>query len=149
MLGSERDEYASNLAAYATNELGEKEASIAAIKHVRRILALAMHLSPRNKQALVTQFQLSKGILPEKTPGDYSPQVLARLLLTRGQMLEKEPAGENTLLAQFFIQLAAEIDPRNQDAVYASELMRIDKGSPDWEKLIKPDGKNDVSEPEG
>ena len=138
MLDSERDEYASNLAAYAANEITEKNASSAAITHTRRVLALAMHLSPRNKQALVTQFQLSKGLLPEKVSGDYSPAVLARLLLTRGQLLEKQPVGENSLLAHYLIQLAAEIDPRNEDAVYASEIMRLDKGSPDWDRLTKP-----------
>jgi len=147
MLGSERDEYASNLAAYAANEITENNASIAAINHARRFLALAMHLSPRNKQALVTQFQLSKGLLPEKSPGDYSPPVFARLLLTRGQLLEKQPAGENTLLAHYLIQLAAEIDPRNEDAVYASEIMRLDQGPPDWDKLTRPVGKEETSAP--
>lgn len=138
MLDSERDEYSSNLAAYAANEVAGNGASIASIAHARRILALAMHLSPRNKQALVTQFQLSKGVLPEKTESDYSPQVFARLLLTRGQLLLQQPEGENHLLAHYLIQLAAEIDPRNEDAVYESELIRLDSGGADWGKLTEP-----------
>jgi hypothetical protein len=136
MLDSERDEYASNLAAYAANEISEKGASIVSITQGRRILALAMQLSPRNKQALVTQFQLAKGILPEKTAGDYSPEVFARLLLTRGQLLLQQPVGENHLLAHYLIQLAAEMNPRNEDAVYESELIRLDSGVPDWGKLM-------------
>lgn len=135
MLDSERDEYASNLAAYAANEIIENEASIASIEQGRKVLALAMHLSPRNKQALVTQFQLSKGILPKKIESDYSPQVFARLLLTRGQLLLQQPEEENTILARYLIQLAAEIDPRNDDAVYESELIRLDTGGVDWGKL--------------
>lgn len=138
MLDSERDEYAGNLAAYAANEIAAKGASIASLKQARRLLALAMHLSPRNKQAIVTQFQLSKGILPEKTPTDYSPQVLARLLLTRGQLLLQQPEGENTVLAHYLIHLSAEIDPRNEDAVYASELIRLDHGPLDWDALTDP-----------
>ncbi len=143
MLGSERDEYASNLAAYAASDIAENGASMASIAHGRKILSLAMQLSPRNKQALVTQFQLAKGIVPEKTAGDYSPQVFARLLLTRGQLLLQQPEGENHLLAQYLIQLSAEMDPRNEDAVYESELARIDNGAPDWNLLT---GKANTSE---
>lgn len=148
MLGSERDEYATNLVIYAANQIIASDASIASLTQARRILALAMNLSPRNKQALVTQFQLGKGIIPEKATGDYSPAVLARLLLTRGQLLEKQADSENILLAHFFIQLAAEVDPRNEDAVYASELIRLDNGANDWEKLIKPAPKTETPEPE-
>lgn len=139
MMGSEREEYATNLAAYAANRVSETGASPDSLAQARRLLALAIHLSPRNKQAVVTQFQLAKGIVPEKTPADYSPQVLARLLLTRGQLLSQQAEGENTALAHYLIQLAAEIDPRNEDAVYASEILRIDKGSPDWNKLTSPE----------
>jgi hypothetical protein len=138
MLDSERDEYASNLAAYAANEISENGASIASLTQGRKALALAMHLSPRNKQALVTQFQLSKGIVPGKTESDYSTQVFARLLLTRGQLLLQQPEAENTVLAHYLMQLAAEIDPRNEDAVYASELIRLDTGGVDWGKLSAP-----------
>lgn len=138
MLDAERDEYATNLAAYAANSIATDGASMASVKQGRRILALALHLSPRNKQAIVTQFQLAKGIVPEKTDGDYSPQVLARLLLTRGQLLLQQAEGENRQLARYLIQLAAEIDPRNEDAVYASEMIRLDTGLPDWAPLTDP-----------
>ena len=138
MLNSERDEYAGNLATYAANQIAKNGASIESLKRGRRILALALHLSPRNKKAVVTQFQLGKGILPEKTDADYSPQVLARLLLTRGQLLVQQPVEENIVLARYLITLASEIDPHNEDAVYASELIRIDSGTPDWTVLTDP-----------
>ncbi|QTN31717.1 hypothetical protein HZ994_05050 [Akkermansiaceae bacterium] len=146
MLNTERDEYATNLAAYAANRIVAEKASAASTGQARRIIALALHLSPRNRQAVVTQFQLAKGIMPEKTEADYSPQVLARLLLTRGQLLLQQAEGENTLLGHFLITLAAEIDPHNEDAVYASELIRIDHGTPDWKTLTDP-GKNNEAEP--
>jgi hypothetical protein len=144
MLDSERDEYATNLAAYAANAIAKEGASLASVKQARRILALSLHLSPRNKQAVVIQFQLAKGIVPEKADGDYSPEVLARLLLTRGQLLLQQAEGENRVLARYLIQLAAEIDPRNEDAVYASEMIRLDTGSPDWTPITDPgEGKKD------
>ena len=59
-------------------------------------------------------------------------QAFARLLFTRGQLLEKQGGDENGRLARLFIQLAATIDPRNEDAVYASEVHRLDHGPVDW-----------------
>lgn len=143
MLDAERDEYATNLAAYAASMIAADGASIASVKQGRRILALALHLSPRNRQSVVTQFQLAKGIVPEKAEGDYSPQVFARLLLTRGQLLMQQKEGENRMLASYLIHLAAEIDPRNKDAVYASEMIRLDTGVPDWSPLTDPEKKKE------
>lgn len=132
MLDSEREEYATNLASCAANQVAAAKASAPSLADARRLLALALHLSPRNKKAIVVGFQLSKGIVPEATEGNYTPQAFARLLLTRGQLLEKQGGGENTRLARLFIQLAAELDPKNEDAVYASEMHRLDQGVVDW-----------------
>jgi hypothetical protein len=138
MLDSERDEYATNLAVYASNSLLAAKASDASLQMARRVLALALQLSPRNKRAVVVNFQLSKGMLPELIESNYSPQVLARLLVTRGQLLDKQGGGENKRLARYFIQLAAEMDPKNEDAVYASEVQRLDHGVPDWSLVTDP-----------
>lgn len=135
MLGSEREEYATNLAICAANQVVAAKAAPSSLAEARRMLALALHLSPRNKRALVVGFQLSKGILPEVAEGNYSPQVFARLLLTRGQLLEKQGGEENTRLARMFIQLAAGMDPKNEDAVYASEVHRLDHGAVDWSAI--------------
>jgi hypothetical protein len=132
MMDSEREEYASNLAGLAVNQLIATKVAPESIARARRMFALALHLSPRNKRALVANFQLSKGILPEVSKTDYSPQVFARLLLTRGQLLEKQGGDENRRLARMFIELAAEMDPKNEDAIYASELQRLDQGEIDW-----------------
>jgi hypothetical protein len=136
MLDSERDEYATNLASIAVNQIVADKADKASIDEARKMLALALHLSPRNKRAVVVNFQLSRGVLPEAVEGNYSPQVFARLILTRGQLLEKQGGDENKRLARYFIQLAASLDPKNEDAVYASELQRLDHGAVDWSPLM-------------
>jgi hypothetical protein len=138
MLDSERDEYATNLATYASNGVVVSKASVMSLADARRILGLALQLSPRNKRAVVVTFQLRKGLLPEMFETNYSPSVLARLLLTRGQLLEKQAGEENKILARYFIQLAAEIDPKNEDAVYASEVQRLDHGALDWKLITDP-----------
>ena len=138
MLDSEREEYATNLATIASNEVANAKASPASLAGARRMIALALQLSPRNKRAVVANFQLSKGVLPDPAEGNYSPQVFARLLLTRGQLLLKQDGGENRMLSRCFIQLAAELDPKNEDAVYASELQRLDHGAVDWSAMTDP-----------
>jgi hypothetical protein len=139
MLDTEREEYATNLAALAVNRIAADKASPQALAEARRFLALALHLSPRNKRAIVVNYQLAKGIIPEATEGIYSPQVFARLLLTRGQLLAKEANGQNQLLARVFTHLAASLDPKNEDAVYASEVHRLDHGSIDWDPFTNPE----------
>ncbi|MBC8128378.1 MAG: hypothetical protein H8M99_14650 [Gloeobacteraceae cyanobacterium ES-bin-144] len=135
MLDSEREEYAKNLATIAVNQIVTTKASPPSLAEARKMLTLALQLSPRNKRAVVVNFQLSKGILPETIDSNYSAQVFARLLLTRGQLLEKQGGEENHRLARYFIQLAASLDPKNEDAVYASEVLRLDHGDPVWSAL--------------
>ncbi len=132
MLDAERDEYATNMASYASNQVITAQASPDSLKAARRLLGLALQISPRNKRAVVVCFQLAKGVMPEAQPGEYGAQAFARLLLSRGQLLAKQGGDQNLRLARCFIQLAAEIDPKNEDAVYAAEIQRLDHGELDW-----------------
>jgi hypothetical protein len=135
MLDTEREEYATNLTNLAANAVAAAKASQASLSDARRMIALALQLSPKNRRAVVVNFQLGKGILPEMTNAEYSPQVFARLLLTRGKLLETQGGADNLVLARYFIGLAAELDPRNEDAVYASEVQRLDRGEVDWSAI--------------
>ncbi|MCW1924317.1 hypothetical protein OKA05_17255 [Luteolibacter arcticus] len=135
MLDREREEYANNLAGYASNRIAAARASAASLNEGRRLVALALHLVPRNRKALVLSFQLSRGVVPEADPDNFRPDVLAGLLFTRAQVLKEQGGVENLLLAKIFTELAAEMDPKNDDAVYASELQRLDQGAVDWSAL--------------
>ena len=106
----------------------------------RKVLGLGLHLSPRNKKCVVANAQLARGVAPGRIAADYEPEVFARLLLARGQLLEKNSKEINVTLARYFIDLAAIIDGRNEDAVYESELRRIDQGDLSW-KLLTGDKK--------
>ncbi len=142
MLDTERDEYATNLAILSANSVAQAKASVASLGDARRMLGLALQLSPRNKRAVIVSFQLAKGLLPTVSDSLYEPKVFARLILTRGQLLEKTEVDENKRLARYFIQLAAELDPKNEDAVYASEMQRLDHGPADWAALTDGGAKN-------
>lgn len=140
MLDKEREEYAHNLANYTGQHISQQKASKESLELARRFLALSLHLAPRNRKAVVMNFQLQRGIIPATEESDYSPTVLARLLLTRAQLLVKSKNTEDLLLGRCFSEIAAEIDPTNEDAVYASELLRIDKRQVIWSQLtdVKP-----------
>lgn len=135
MLDQERHEYSSNLAIYAANQLISKKASPQSLESARRILALALHLERRNRQALVVNFQLKQGVMPEIKKGDYNPRTFSRLLLARAKLLLRDDNERERLLAHCFVELAAIIDPRNEDAVFAYENQRIDVGDIDWRLL--------------
>ena len=137
MMDTEREEYATNLANLAANRVADAKASPASLEQARKLISLALHLSPRNKRTLVVNFQLSQGTLPEKAAGDFSAETLAKLLFTRAQLLEKQGGDENEMVGRMFTQLAAQLDPKNDDAVYASELHRLDHGEIDWGQLSK------------
>lgn len=138
LLDAERDAYATNLADCAALGIAQAKASQESLDQARRLLSLALNLSPRNRRAIVVNYQLSKGVVPDAAKGDFSPPTMARLLISRGQILAKSPSQENRLLARMFCQLAADLDPKNEDAVYASEVDRLDHGNLDWTFLTRP-----------
>jgi hypothetical protein len=138
LLDAERDEYATNLADCAALAVIKTKATQESLEQARKFLSLALNLSPRNRRAIVVNYQLSKGLLPDAAKGDFSPPTLARLLLTRGQILAKSDSQENRMLARMFSHLAAELDPKNEDAIYASEVDRLDHGNLDWTFLTRP-----------
>ncbi|MGB1259000.1 MAG: hypothetical protein ACPG6P_03015 [Akkermansiaceae bacterium] len=139
LANTERQEYATNLGAYVVNIIQASKGDQASLDRARRILGLALHLSPRNKKCVVINAQLKRGLMPDNVVADYEPNVFAKLLLTRAQLLEKQEGATNEQLARYFIELAADINPRNEDAVYESEIRKIDKGALSWETLT--DGK--------
>lgn len=138
MLDREREEYAASLASEATARAMEGKGSKASLNEVRRILALSLQLAPRNRQALVLSFQLGRGLLPTQKPDGYSREVLARLLITRAELLRKQGGNESLLLARAFTEVAADLDPKNEDAVYASEVQRLDRANVDWSQFTDP-----------
>lgn len=135
MLEQERADYARNLANYAANNVNENSASKSSLHLARRLLAVALHLSPRSKDPLVVSHQLEQSLIPKVRKMDYTPEVFARLLLSRAELLYKQEDPGERLLARSFIDLAAMIDPRNEDAVYAFQIQVIDHGALDWSEI--------------
>lgn len=135
MLDAERDDYADNLAGVAVAQLLEQKAAAKSVALARRMVALALHLSPRNRKALVVNIQLSRGAMRRAPETDYRPQTMARLLMKRAEMLKKQEGEANVELAGYMLDVALGLDPENEDAIYLSELHRLDHGDLDWSAL--------------
>lgn len=132
MLVKERDDYATNLTQLALAEVKKEPSDPEKMGSARRWIALALHLSPRNRTAVVTNAQLGRGVMPESKPADYSRSVFARLLLTRGKLLKAQASEADQLVGSSFVALAAELDPKNEDAIYESEIQKLDDDEVDW-----------------
>ena len=138
MLLQERDDYATTLTRFALESAHAAPNEEENMKGVRRLISLALQLSPRNRTAVVANSQLGKGLLPEKKAGDYSRAVFARLLLTRGRLLKKQPGDNDQFVGRCFVELAAELDPRNEEAIYDSEIQKLDGEEVDWSVFTAP-----------
>lgn len=148
MLNQERAEYATNLATFVAGHVNAKKASAESLRDAARVLGLAMHLSRQDRQTLIVNGQLRKGVLPEVKKGDYNPKTFARLLLSRARLLAREEDETALFLSRCFIEVAAMIDPRNEDAVFAYELQRIESGDVDW-RLVTESAKDKPSQAPG
>ncbi|YCM44730.1 hypothetical protein V2O64_01685 [Verrucomicrobiaceae bacterium 227] len=137
LLDRERDEYATSLATFAANYVVIHKANKTSLDFARRALGLAMHLSSRNRKMMVLKHQLGKGIMPQKVVSEYSPKTLAALFVARAETLFEQKGDPNILLARALIDVAATVDPLNEDAVYAYELQKIDYGELDWKQFTE------------
>ncbi len=142
MMGSERDDYATNLADYATNLVISAKGDAASLAFAHRAVALALQLSPKNKRATALNLQLSKGILPKPVEVGYHVTALARVLVTRGKLLVKQGGEENEQLARYFVQLGVEIDPTNSELARAAEGLFPEKPQPIGSESPKVPQKN-------
>lgn len=132
MMRKERDDYATTLTLLALEDARADPGDVAKMNEVRGLIALALHLSPRNRTAVIANHQLERGLMPEKKEADYSRSVFARLLLTRGKLLKDQKTKSDQFVGRCFVQLAAELDLRNEEAVYGSEIQKIDGVEVDW-----------------
>ena len=107
MLAAERKSYATNLATYVANMVSSKGAAKDVLLSARQILALALHLERRNKQAMVVNFQLRQGVMPKVKVGDYNPRTFSRLLMARAKLLLKggEGSKKERLLGRYLSML--------------------------------------------
>ena len=132
MLEREKDAYAQHLASFAVNQVIEANASQASLTRARHLIALALHLSPRNTDAVTANRLLGKKQFPVQKRNAFNKAVLSTLLFTRGKELGKDNGELNQLLAYTFITLAVELNPRHVGAVFEISRYEEQWGKLDW-----------------
>ncbi|MBK1792044.1 hypothetical protein [Persicirhabdus sediminis] len=135
MQDKERDDYATNLAAFAAQQVIDHQGDPKSLDLARRVLGLSLHLSFRNRAALICNRQLEQGLMPDPIRTTFSPPVLSNILLERGLMLRELKGAMDPLVGRYFVALAAEINPRNQDALFENEILTLDEGETNWAKV--------------
>jgi len=134
LLAKEQDEFAEHLTKFALTNVVDNEGAKTSIELAEKCLSVALHLSPRNREAVVANFQLSKGLLPKSIKRGFSGKALSSLLSVRAnQLLELENATpKDIMLAGCFATIASEMNPQNEDAVYVFQIHEVDHGKIDW-----------------
>lgn len=136
MLPQEREEYATTLTRIALGQLEVGKFDAQSLRQARRLVGLALHLAPRNREALVANHQMARGVMPQVKAPDYKAAVFTKLLFSRGRLLKESERASDIALGRCFIELAAEMDVRNEDVVYEYELQKMDGGPFEWDDLL-------------
>ena len=135
ILAVDRDKLATNIAAFVANSI-KPGGNAEDIDTATRLIGLALHLDPRNRMAVVVNFQFKKGLAPRKVEAEYSPVTLAELLQRKAESIHKQGGDLNAMLAGFMLAAAVEIDPRNETAIYQLEMYRKAVAEIDWTPIV-------------
>jgi hypothetical protein len=135
LLEVDRSKLSSNLAAFVANTIKPKS-NARQIQKARRMLGLALHLDPRNRTAVVTNFQFTRGLEPKEARADYGPATLAEILQAHARSLLLKGGDLNQLLAGYLLDCAVEIDASNETAVYELEMYKKDVAPVDWTPVV-------------
>jgi hypothetical protein len=135
LLEVDRDKLASSIAAFVVNGI-KPDDNARKLANAQRFIGLALHLNPRNRTAVVANYQFKRGVAPKKIDPDYSPATLAEVLQARAGTLVRRGGDLNLMLAGYMLAAAVEIDPSNETAVYELEMYRKDIAEVDWTPVV-------------
>ena len=135
MLAVDRDKLATNIAAFVVNSI-KPDGKAEALDVATRLIGLALHLNPRNRMAVVANFQFKKGLSPKKVDPEYSPVTLAELMQRKAELIHKRGGDLNAMLAGYMLAAAVDIDPRNETAIYQLEMYRKAVAEIDWTPIV-------------
>ena len=135
ILAVDRDKLATNIAAFVVNSI-KPDGKADELDVATRLIGLALHLNPRNRMAVVANFQFKKGLSPKKVEPEYSPVTLAELLQRKAELIHKRGGDLNEMLAGYMLAAAVDIDPRNETAIYQLEMYRKAVAEIDWTPIV-------------
>ncbi len=105
----------------------------------RRYLSLALHMDPQNVTARRINEMLAEGNTEDlETPLPQKPKDFVEFLGRLIEQLKTRPEAPAKKLAGYLSLVAADLDPANEDAVYAAELFLQKSGDQAsiWKELV-------------
>jgi len=138
LLELECERIASFLARYAAERLTDDvlKGSAAAQARGRLLLAVSQHLQPMNPAAIHCGLRWLDGQRPALPPPGEDVRVFSGFLLSAAKRQSDKSAPAREALARILVRLAADIDPENEDAIYASERQDRAGKSPPLRELL-------------
>jgi len=138
LLEPECERIASFLARYAAEKLtaGVLEGNAGAQTKGRLLLAVSLHLQPMNAAAVHCGLRWSDGQAPSLPPPADDLRIFSSFLLSAAKRQTGKPGPAPEALARILVRLAADLDPENEDAVYASEIHDRDGKAPPLRELL-------------
>jgi hypothetical protein len=109
----------------------------AAVGQARLWLTVSLHLEPLNASAVHCITRWLDGQPPALAPAEENLRVFTGFLLAAAAREHAKEGSHQPLLARVLRRLAADLDPRNEDAVLASELQDRDGLAPPLQALLR------------
>lgn len=103
----------------------------------RLLLTVSLHLQPLNASAVHCGQRWADGKAPTLPPPDENLRLFSSFLLSAARRQADKPAPAREALARILIRLAADLDPENEDAVFASEVQDRDGLAPPLRELLE------------
>jgi hypothetical protein len=138
LLEPECERIATFLARYAARHCtagvlrGEPEA----VARGRLLLTVSLHLQPLNASAVHCTTRWLDGQQPALAPEEENTGVFSGFLLSAANRESARAGDSQPLLARVLRRLAADFDPKNEDAVLASEVQDRDGKAPPFRELL-------------
>lgn len=101
-----------------------------------KALGLALALDPKHKQSLILSFQLNRGTIPDLSKAPDSIQNQAAKVLIAVENLGNSKKPDDRKLSGFLLDTLAEIDPKNEDAVFKFVMLKQEGKAARWPSLI-------------
>ncbi len=138
LLAPECERIASFLAKHAAERFtpGILRGDRAAMREGRLLLTVSLHLAPLNAAAVHCADAWSEGRAPRLPAAGENLRVFSGFMLRAAQRQEGEPGSAREVLGRVLIRLAADLDPKNEDAIYASEMQDLAGKAPPLRELL-------------
>lgn len=116
------------------------------LKQASKLLGIALLLKPDHKDCVLMNARLRRGELPRARESTHSKEKLADIFVAIAKHLKSKGGRDNTRFAGFLLDIASQLHPDHEDALYLLELYRKKHGPVQWDPVFNTDAKGKEKE---